>query len=78
MQKKSKSFDFEKGLSSLESLVTKMESGELTLEQSLSAFEEGVELSKHCHLALTQAEKRVAELVSDDLSSLVPFDTTQD
>ena len=74
MQKKTKSFDFEKGLSSLEALVAKMESGEMSLEQSLSAFEQGVALSKDCHLALAQAEKRVAELVSDDLSSTTPFE----
>lgn len=58
--------DFEKKLDRLENLVNKMESGELTLEESLKAFEEGVKLSRECQTELNQAELRVKKLLSVD------------
>ena len=42
-------FDFEKAMAKLEEIVADLESGELSLEESIKAFEEGVELSKKCH-----------------------------
>jgi exodeoxyribonuclease VII small subunit len=58
--------DFEKKLSRLEEIVTKMEKGELALEESLSLFEEGVKLSRECHQKLNDAESKVKLLVSMD------------
>lgn len=58
--------DFEKSLAELESLVERMEAGELTLEESLQHFERGVTLSRQCQSALDQARKRVDELSQDD------------
>lgn len=55
---------FEHSLEELEQLVEKMEAGELSLEQSLSAYERGVGLYRDCQLALEQAELRV-RLLSD-------------
>lgn len=58
--------DFEKSLKQLEEIVTKMEGSELTLEQALRSFEEGVALSRQCQQALQQAEVRVNELMSNE------------
>ena len=60
------SVDFEKSLSQLESLVEEMESGELTLEESLVAFEKGVALARTCKEALRRAEERIAQLTEDN------------
>ncbi len=58
--------DFEESLNQLESLVEEMESGDLTLEESLVAFERGVALARTCKEALRQAEERIAQLTEDD------------
>ena len=50
---------FEQALGRLEALVEKLEAGELTLAQSLEAFEEGMKLARRCNDQLTAAEKRV-------------------
>lgn len=56
--------DFESSLEQLETLVDSMEQGELSLEQSLAAYERGVGLYRRCQQALEQAELRV-KLLSD-------------
>lgn len=58
--------DFEKKLNRLEEIVQKMEKGELSLDESLKLFEEGVKLSRDCHAQLTNAEAQVKKLVSVD------------
>ncbi|MET0807721.1 exodeoxyribonuclease VII small subunit [Pseudoxanthomonas gei] len=55
---------FEQSLDELESLVEKMELGEMSLEESLAAYERGVGLYRTCQSALEQAELRV-RLLSD-------------
>ena len=55
-------FNFNKGLSQLEEIINKMESGELSLEDSLKYFEEGVKIHRQCHTALTDAEQRISVL----------------
>ena len=60
--------DFEKKLSRLEDIVQEMEKGELTLENSLKLFEEGVKLSRECQTELTKAEAQVKKLISVDES----------
>lgn len=57
--------DFEKSLAELETLVERMEQGELTLEQSLAHFERGLVLSRSCQAALDQARLKVEQLVND-------------
>lgn len=66
---------FEHSLEELERLVERMETGELSLEESLAAYERGVGLYRSCHQALEQAELRV-RLLSDpqDPASAEPFD----
>ncbi len=58
--------DFENALRELESLVEKMEQGELTLEQSLSLFERGVSLTRVCQEALSNAQLKVEKLLEQD------------
>lgn len=55
--------DFEKKLERLESIVTKMEGGELSLDDSLKLFEEGIKHSRECHKQLTEAEEKVKLLL---------------
>lgn len=58
--------DFEKKLGRLEEIVQKMEKGDLALENSLQLFEEGIKLSRECHLRLNEAEAKVKKLVGFD------------
>ena len=60
--------DFEKKLERLEEIVDKMETGELTLEDSLKLFEEGVKLSRECNVQLSEAEQKVKLLLGVDES----------
>ena len=59
-------FNFNKGLLQLEEIINKMESGELSLEDSLKYFEEGVKLHRQCHTALTDSEQRISVLSEND------------
>jgi exodeoxyribonuclease VII small subunit len=59
-------FNFNKGLLELEEIINKMESGELSLEDSLKYFEEGVKIHRQCHTALTDAEQRISVLSEND------------
>ncbi len=58
--------DFETSLDQLEQLVEKMEHGEMSLEESLAAYERGVGLYRRCQQALEQAELRVRLLTDPD------------
>lgn len=58
--------DFEKKLNRLEEIVGKMEKGDISLEDSLKFFEEGVKLSRECNAKLTEAELKVKKLMSFD------------
>lgn len=56
---------FEDALARLESLVDRLEHGDLALEEALTAFEQGVRLTRQCAAQLEQAERRVDELVEE-------------
>jgi exodeoxyribonuclease VII small subunit len=56
---------FEVALEDLEQVVEQLESGELSLEDSLAAFEKGVGLVKYCNQKLNEVEKKVELLVTD-------------
>ncbi len=58
-------FQFEKALEDLEKIVEAMESGELTLDQALKKYEEGVKLLKICTVKLEEAEKKIEVLTKD-------------
>ena len=59
-------FNFNNGLLKLEEIINKMESGELSLEDSLKYFEEGVKIHRQCHTALSDAEQRISILSESD------------
>ena len=71
--------DFEASMQALEDLVGKMETGEMSLEQSLAAYERGVGLYRRCQDALEHAELRV-RLLSDPANpdEARPFDASED
>ena len=58
--------DFEHSLAELQTLVERLESGELSLEDSLTAFEQGIGLTRECQAALAQAEQKVQILLERD------------
>lgn len=71
--------DFEQSLLELEKLVEKLENSEITLEQSLAAFEQGVKLTRVCQQALTKAEQKVQILMEENGQvHAVPFDNEGD
>ena len=51
--------DFEAAIAELETIVKKLEEGDLPLERSLELYERGVQLSRFCHTRLEEAEKRI-------------------
>jgi exodeoxyribonuclease VII small subunit len=51
--------DFETAIAELETIVKKLEEGDLALEASLQLYERGVHLSRFCHARLEEAEKRI-------------------
>ena len=67
---KAKTVNFETSLTELEKLVQSMESGELSLEDSLKAFESGMQLSRDCQQALADAEQKV-QLLMDKNGEIV-------
>jgi exodeoxyribonuclease VII small subunit len=80
MARKPKAIDFEKALADLEQQVHLLESGELSLEDSLKAFEAGIRLTRECQQALTEAEQKVQLLLekSDGSVEYGLFDNDDD
>lgn len=64
--RKKAALDFEQSLTDLQNLVERLENGELSLEDSLTAFEQGVRLTRDCQTALAQAEQKVQILMERD------------
>jgi exodeoxyribonuclease VII small subunit len=66
---------FEDCLSRLEQIVSLLEAGNLSLEESLKVFEEGIGLARHCAKYLADAERRIEILAKDDTGALTqkPF-----
>ncbi|MBA54464.1 MAG: exodeoxyribonuclease VII small subunit [Pseudomonadales bacterium] len=74
MAKKKSAVDFEQSLQTLEQLVESMEGGDMTLEKSLEAFEQGIKLTKECQQALREAEQKVEILLNQNgEEQLTPF-----
>ena len=79
MPPKKKTIDFEQSLNTLEGLVNRMEQGDMTLEESLQAFENGIALTRECQARLAAAELRVNKLIENQgVISLEPFDGPED
>lgn len=65
---------FEEALGRLEDIVRKMEAGDMTLEESLKAFEEGIKLARLCSRRLDEAERRVEILLKQEEELVIkPF-----
>ena len=61
-----KTISFEKSMKRLEEIVMLLESGEQSLDDSISLFQEGLELSKKCHDKLNSAEQKITEITVKD------------
>lgn len=64
---------FEESLAELEAIVTKLERGDVPLEEALTEFQKGIELSKHCQDTLEKAEKTLTKMMTDE-GAEVPFE----
>ena len=71
------SVDFETTLDQLEILVEQMETGELSLEASLKAFERGVKLTRECQSALKEAELRIQTLSDENQDLAIEVDAEE-
>jgi exodeoxyribonuclease VII small subunit len=70
--------DFETALAQLEALVAQMEDGTLALDQSLAAYEKGVELAKICQKRLDSAEQQIKVLQGNLLKPLIDTPSAED
>ncbi len=69
---------FEEALAELEKVVATMESGKLTLEQSLEAHRRGIELAQFCQSVLARAQQQVKVLEEDALKNLASDDESKE
>ena len=73
-----KSDSFEKSLEKLEDIVSKLEDGDLPLDESLKLFEEGVKLSRECQERLANAERKIQKLTADGDGAFKTLDISPD
>lgn len=74
MSDSKKTLSLEDSLTEIGELIAKMEKNDLSLEQSLSSFERGISLIKHCQKILCEAEHKVQILMqNDEQQTLVDF-----
>jgi exodeoxyribonuclease VII small subunit len=70
---------FESSLADLESIVDRLEQGDLSLEAALAAFEEGVALTRRCAAKLEAAERRIEVLVQQNANWVArPFEESEE
>lgn len=65
IKKDSRELKFEAAIEDLEQVVEQLESGDLSLEDALAAFEKGVGLVRYCNQKLSEVEKKVELLIKD-------------
>ncbi len=68
MSTSTKSNNFEKSLAELEKIVQQLEQGDLSLDDAMQAFEQGVALTRHCQNQLDSAEQKVRTLLEENQS----------
>ncbi|RSD27387.1 exodeoxyribonuclease VII small subunit [Mesobacillus subterraneus] len=61
-----KKLSFEQAMEQLESIVEKLEEGDVPLEEAISFYKEGMELSKLCHDKLKNVEEQLAQIITED------------
>ena len=77
--KKNRLPDFEQSLAELEALVTKLEQGDVPLEDALKSFERGVALTRQCQTALRTAQQKVEVLLArNGTEEIEPFAGVED
>ncbi len=69
---------FEETLKSLEEIILELEGEELSLEEALARYEEGVRLLRNCQHLLAEAEKKIEVLKSEEDGSLTVFSLSED
>ena len=57
---------FESQIENLEKILAELENGKLSLDESVSKFEEGIKISKECNKTLEEAEKKITILINND------------
>lgn len=77
---RSRGNEFESAFQKLEGIVAKLENEEISLDESLKLFEEGVTLSRFCHTKLEEIEKKIETIVADSKGNpkTAPFDAEGD
>ena len=66
MMKAEKKVSFEEAMNQLEAIVTRLEAGDVPLEEALEQFKVGMDLSKYCQDTLNNAEKMLTKIVNPD------------
>ena len=61
-----KTIQFEKSIADLDTIVTQLERGELSLENSLKQFEKGINLARQCQATLNAAEQKIEQLSGEN------------
>ena len=76
MPQKTDDLNFEQALVELENIVTSLESGKAPLEDSISAYERGIALKKHCEKKLGEAQEKIEKISisPDGTPTATPFD----
>ncbi|MGF7057011.1 exodeoxyribonuclease VII small subunit [Brassicibacter mesophilus] len=79
MGRKKKDYSFEEAIDELEMTVNQLENGDLSLDESLTKFQKGIELYKYCNELLNKAEGQVKIILSNNYNELeeVDFDTNE-
>ncbi|MEC1649867.1 exodeoxyribonuclease VII small subunit [Bacillus vallismortis] len=75
--KKNENMTFEEAMKDLESIVSKLEEGDVPLEQAINYFQEGMALSKMCHEKLQKVEKQMDFILKED-GELAPFSVQEE
>lgn len=65
---------FEEAMSELEQIVARLEKGDVSLEESIANFQQGIELSRYCAAKLDDAEKKISILLQDEEGNLIEKD----
>jgi exodeoxyribonuclease VII small subunit len=66
MKKMAETKSFEQSLEQLEEIVKALESGDIDLDLAIKKYQKGMELSKHCHTLLKDAEEVIVKMMKDD------------
>jgi len=71
MTEKKEEMKFEKAMKRLESIVDELEKGEMDIDKSLEAFEEGIKMSRLCSKKLNEAERKIEQLTKNEKGELI-------